>query len=70
MHEEYPPVERLTVHLPNDQLITFDPNAPPEVIQARLNALTTLIGVTLIDFSYYFRNLKKNFFPLTSVNLN
>lgn len=50
LHEEIPKVQRLAVHLPNQQQVVYDPDDPVTVIQDTAEkTVTTLMGY----FDYY-----------------
>jgi hypothetical protein len=51
MHEEFPPVQRLALHEPNQQIIFFDDEDDDDAIRVRMDAATT----TLMAFFEYNR---------------
>lgn len=43
MHEEFPPVQELTVHLPGNQVVYFNPDLAPDELREKMeNARSTL----------------------------
>lgn len=45
MHEEFPPLQELTVHLPGNQVVYFNPDLAPDELREKMeNARSTLMA--------------------------